>query len=605
MIEQAFEVATEFRFDIGQAMLNTQALQGAVDGVATSAQGAMTSLGYLASGLVSHMGFGSGGLLSVLTKAVQVSEQFNTEALQFANNIGSNMQVLSGTIGTFNERLETSQMLMDNIRGTAIKFGLPSSELASITQRLASPLAAHGKLGTNYSNGISMAKNLMMASEATGIHPQVASESMARALTDRMALHGALFARLVNTQAFKSQRVTTQNQLINMNPDRKIDLLTKSLAQLGGDADFAENRLKSLSVMFTQLKERIYGALKPIGDAIKAPLKLMLDSINKWMAAHGMQLGQTIGKLLGNIIANPRELAVNLMQLRSFGSDFKKALHITEIIQAFFFLKWGLSKFGIELGGGLLARGFSMIFGWLRSLAIWLWEVGAVGMVFRLLLRSLMAVGQYMLPLLFFFQIISRAMAKAKIDDAINIVNLIPRMTDLLLRFKTALSNIFLPITMAMDALSDIIEPLFETSTWLNFALPALEWFAGILEDIGSFVYKAMTGLSGFFNVILYFVDDLLNAKNPFTNILKNYQEGLQNFKDAHPMAVGGTPTAKSTVTNHNHIEARFDMREQLEPDRIAFAVTEKLKKLAMNPTQGRGGSHSGAFANPQFAGGQ
>jgi hypothetical protein len=68
-----------------------------------------------------------------------------------------------------------------------------------------------------------------------------------------------------------------------------------------------------------------------------------------------------------------------------------------------------------------------------------------------------------------------------------------------------------------------------------------------------------------------------------------------------------GKPADSSTqykVTNNNHIEARFDMREQLEPDRIAFAVTQKLKHLAMNPTQGRGRSISAAFANPQFSSG-
>ena len=56
-------------------------------------------------------------------------------------------------------------------------------------------------------------------------------------------------------------------------------------------------------------------------------------------------------------------------------------------------------------------------------------------------------------------------------------------------------------------------------------------------------------------------------------------------------------------VTNIGKIEARFDMREQLEPDRVAFLTVAHLKKLAQNPTQGRGQSFDGKFANPAFAG--
>ena len=57
-----------------------------------------------------------------------------------------------------------------------------------------------------------------------------------------------------------------------------------------------------------------------------------------------------------------------------------------------------------------------------------------------------------------------------------------------------------------------------------------------------------------------------------------------------------GATIVQNTVTNVGKIEARFDMREQLEPDRVAFAVTDHLKRLAANPTQGRGQSLSSPF---------
>ena len=59
----------------------------------------------------------------------------------------------------------------------------------------------------------------------------------------------------------------------------------------------------------------------------------------------------------------------------------------------------------------------------------------------------------------------------------------------------------------------------------------------------------------------------------------------------------------KTSITNHNNVTARFDMREQLEPDRIAFAVVTHLKKLTMNNTQASGYSlHNGLNARASGA---
>ena len=39
-------------------------------------------------------------------------------------------------------------------------------------------------------------------------------------------------------------------------------------------------------------------------------------------------------------------------------------------------------------------------------------------------------------------------------------------------------------------------------------------------------------------------------------------------------------------VTNIGNVNINQQFKEQLEPDRIAFAVTDQLKKLATNPVQ-------------------
>ena len=448
--------------------------------------------------------------------------------------------------------------------------------------------------------GISMAKNLMMSAQATGINPMVAGESLTRALTDRMALHGALFARLVNTQAFKQQHVVSQQQVMGMNPDRKIDLIAKALEQLGGNAEFAKYRLDQLETKFIVLRDQIEDFLQPIGDAIKKPLKLVLDWANTWLAQHGKELGESIKKLLGDFLESPKQLILNLMQLKSFASDFKTAFHFTELFQMFMLLRWGLGLLGVELGGGLLQRGFVLVLSSLRTMVAWLWEVGAFGMMFNLLRSALVAVGEVFVPILFFLQIISRARNIALLADAENLVNLLPKLTALFVRIKDAVSQILLPVWLAIDGIANLIAPLFETTTWINIALPLFSLLADGLEYLGvamHYLMAASSGLMGIYNII--------HMQNPFGDALANFKAGFDQFDRDHPMArQGGVPTSKSVVYNNNHIEARFDMREQLEPDRIAFAVTTHLKKLALNPTQGRMNSLSGGMANAQISAG-
>ncbi len=198
------------------------------------------------------------------------------DTLLFSNNIASNFQFLTGTIGTFNDRLNTSRNLLDMIGHTAYKAGLSGHDLGTVVQRIAAPMAAHGRLGHNYSGGINMARNIMLSGEAMGIHPQVMTETIARAMTDNMGIHGAVFQRLVNTQAFRGAGIRNQMQLQHLDGGKKIDLLNKALEQLGGNADYVRYRMNLISVQFERLKENLSAILKPIGDAIIGPMKMML-----------------------------------------------------------------------------------------------------------------------------------------------------------------------------------------------------------------------------------------------------------------------------------------------------------------------------------------
>lgn len=597
MVEELFEVATEFRFDVGEAILNTNKLQGAVDGLDRTVNGALTNLQYLAGGLVAHLGLGAGGIIGVLTKAYKVSEDFNLATMGFSNNISSNMDFLTGNIETFNDRLTASRDILEQIGKEAYGAGLSSSELANVVQRIATPLASRGKLGHNYEGGISMGKNLLTASSAIGLNPGVATESLARALTDRMALHGALFQRLVGTQAFRQAGVRTQGQLIGMDTGKKIDMLSKALAQLGGNAEFINYRLSLMSTKFIQLFENINNFLKPIGDAIMIPLKRIFDGVNKWLATNGPRIGQAIGKVITDIFADPEKFLINLQQLRHFKDDLHRAMHWTSVgllassVLGFFNKTKPLGEMvegwlGITKGNGIIAI--------LQSEAGWLTKaIRLISGAFSEFLPNVMA-------LTFFFQIFSRARIKAQINDVKSWADMLPDFIDAFIKLKDSVANIFLPLTMAIDVWSDWLAILFETSVMGRFLLGTLKLLATVLEFVGNLVVRLLGVMSGALSSVIGSMygstaHDDHSFTGIFKNLVKDFKDGYNDFTDKHLSGQATPPRLPPNINNHNHIEARFDMREQLEPDRIAFAVTESLKKLTINALQGPGQHH--AFA--------
>jgi hypothetical protein len=589
----AFEVATEFKFDVGEAMLSSKALQGAVEGVSTAANNALTSLDYLAGGLVAHLGFGSGGLLSILTKAFQTSMAFNDSTLDFANSISSNFNLLQGHIASFNDRLETSASIMGDISSTAIKFGVDPHSLAAITQLVASPLAARQKLGTNYSGGIEMARNMMIASQAVGLPQHAGAEQLAHALSPGQTIGGKLFERMMNTDSFRSAHIIHPQQLANMNQDKKIDLIAKSLEQLGGNADFLAHRLGMIGVQFQILKNEIEVILKPIGDAIIKPLTMMMRTVTTYLGSHGKQIGEEIGQFIGSIIGDPENLYANLRQFSRLKGDFHKAFDFT----------------GIAFSAGAIMGLIPGLKSMGHALEVFLgvkWSIfDIIGSSAGKMTKVLMFLDTYCLKflttfgaLLFFFQVISRSIALSEIKDAAVLFELFPRILRLFNQLKDTMANIFLPITMATDGLANLIA---ETSIYvilLEIFVGGMEKLTSCLDFLGVTVVTTMGYIAAYNNMLIGFFTDLSQLKNPMTDMAKNAAEGYTDFITKHPFSNDPAKSVLNQVQNIGKIEARFDMREQLEPDRVAFAVMTHLNDLSTNKRQGSYNSLGSQFGS-------
>lgn len=616
MIEEAFEVATEFKFDVGQAVFNTDALKASVDKLSGSADTALNSLSYLAGGLVAHLGLGSGGLLSLFTEAVKLSEAFHTGSMGFLNSIGSNMNVLGGHVHGFNEQLESSNMLMSKISDTASKFGLNTSSLASMTQLLATPLAQRGKLGTNYGNGIELAKNAMIVGEATGLGSQMMGESILRGLSPGGSVMGKLFERLVNTQSFRGAGIMHPAQMANMLPDKKIDLLTKAMAELGGNAGYLNERLNSLTVAFNMIKNRLSDVLTPIGDALKVPLLKIFQGISDFLAKNGKALGDSLAKLIADIFQDPKKLLINLLQLKSVGADFKGALKFTELFLTLKFLRSVLLWLGVEFNGGLIMAGLTgLVDGvkWLAALIPW-------GTVFSFVMRALSIVLTEFIPVLtgafLVLQGISKAKAMAAIDDTQALIEMAPKLAETASIWKRFFSALWSPFQEIIDQIAGMIEWIFRWSNYIKIFVGITEFLAPALEFIGDGFIGLAGALHGVMAVLKAEIawlaqvpSDLMeifsggDVKNSLRHLLGGaddagaFKHGFNEYVDQNYSRIkdANDSASKITITNNNHINATFNLKEQLEPDRVAFAVTQHLKKLVMDRTQASGQSiHSG-----------
>ncbi len=258
-------------------------------------------------------------------------------------------------------------------------------------------------------------------------------------------------------------------------------------------------------------------------------------------------------------------------------------------------------------GIGLALEGFLGIKGGFGFLAIIQSQAGFFTKIFRLVYVAFADFLPVAAAFLFFFQVISRAIAIAHITDAIQAFNLIPKAMLIFTQMKVALSNIMLPVYMAIDGLANLIAPLFTNTILFKLLLHSMSGLAKILGGVGWLVVRITGAFAGLISVVAGFFMDLNNGYNPMKNIKSNFVAGYDDFLKQNEARMGktGDAAAKYTVNNTNHVTARFDMREQMEPDRIAFSVVQHLKKLTINPREAAGSSFGHAFGQPRFAGSQ
>jgi len=587
---QIFKVLTEFKFETGQAIVQSGKLQQSVDKVSNSADSALFSLKRLGVGLVADFGLGASSLLGVFGQALKTSEAFTQNQLGISNLLSANLQNLTGDVNSFNERMNVSKQILQDISKDAAKFGLDEKQLAATTKLTAGFLLPKGLAGDNFSEARDLSRNFLKSSPSLGVDPGQAEGQLLRAIEGSASQGDTLFRRLsAETQAFQDKLKGAENaaKAFNQLPlKERFDLIKKGMGQFASDMDVLSGQANTFSRLFQRMKDvftGINGILKPLGDVLAGPIKKAFKDLLAILDKDGRKIIEQVAMLIKPFVQDLKGLVVNLLQLRDLGGDLKKASFVTTIIGGFLVLFPLLSKLGflakflgpafaaLSSGFGLLARGFIFLIP-----------------LFKFLVASVVRFIPPLLALVTLFQLISRAIAIAKVKDALIIPKLLGELAESLNRFRAIAEVILAPVLNIFNAMAEAISPIFQVSNLLRLLVASLNFVADAITVI-------LGGLQGAIFSILQVFENLKGGKllDLFSGVTDAFNAGSTSFFESINRATrqdgdGSATSVASNVTNINKVEINNEFKEKFEPDRIAFSLKDQLLKAAQNPTGSR-----------------
>lgn len=597
-LNQLFRVGTEFRFEVGSAILGMKGLQNSVEGVSSAADNALVSFQRFGLAAVGNLGLGSGSVIGLLTKAVQSSEKFRDSQLKLSTILFANREKFIGPVDTFNQRMLVSEEILKRIAKEANKFSLPETELKDLTTLLGAQLAGKGLLGKNFENAIGLGRDFLKASPLLGVDPGLALGQL-QDLVSGNAVKGRLFERLTaETTAFEPFQKGGTKAFNSLDATKRLQLLQRALKQFTsaqGEVLARTRTLTAVSQRFKNVLGGIEGILRPLGDVVLPPVVGIIHDLTNVMDKQLRIVFENLSKIVAPLAGDVRGLTINLLQLRRAVTDLKLAstgLLVVSILPLI--LKLGfLSRVFLPL-----ARGIGRVLGFIAPL---IFNMRVFGTIFRV---AAFAVRTFLLPMVALFgvfQLISRAIAIAQVRDIEALPGILARFSGLAERASRAIANLTLPFRQVIDFVAEKIAFLFQRATILKLAFPLLETFVDFLDLIGKTVVLATAGLNGLFFALFQLVENLASGKilSAFDGVGDAFNAGINDTleKNLKNLGVEQNPVVSQVTNINGGIKITNEFRENLEPDRIAFNLKEQLMKVAQNPSQARGRNFTRAGA--------
>ncbi len=587
---QVFHVLTEFRFDAGHAIAQSQALQGVTQQLADSANQAQYAFESFGVSLLTKFNLPFLGALEIIKESVSASDKLENTLIDLAN--------LLGTVSKdpFPERLAEANNMIKQMTKSANEFALPVEEMLGTFKSLFALQEFRGHGTRGQSQAMNISRMFLKSAPTLGVDAGQAQFQLMRALQGQASLGDTLFVSLTRDTKAMAEFASSSQKWNALAPDARVKKLTQALTEFSSDTSVLNARVNTLRGQITLLKNNLVSfasTLVPIGNQIRLLFVGLLKKINRYLVTEGPAIFQNLAKALEPWLRDPKKLFAGIFQLQHAKSDLDKAgkglmamagVMLANSILRFFGISI-LRVVGVGLGGMILAS--------LGSFFLLITNLGKVFMVLNFLTKAISTV---LAPLLLFymiFQLFSRAIAYAKISFFEKLATQMPMLTEAFARFSRTL-EVF---DEGFDTIAKSLAPIFEFILY-----PAVSLFIGILSDLSKVIMLAVSGFQGLVFVIMEFLNQIKGAvtgKGFNRQALgQAFDEGVTSMIERIEGKIKGGEATAQSVVNIGEVNQKFEFKQEMEPDRIAFTVKDQLLKIAQNPTQAKGRAFApgGAF---------
>jgi hypothetical protein len=600
---ETFNVVAEFQFHAADAILQSKALGGQLEKVASLADQVNEGLRGAAASLLGQVGL-YGGIAGAIYSAVKAADKYEQTQRSIANIFLSN-KMFEGP-DSFTEAMNQSSKAMENMKNTAREFSLPVGDFVSTAKMIGAGLVNHGLDDSSMSKTTMLTRGYLKSAPMLGVDPGMAQGELMDMVNGRAHMSARLAQRLVNeTAAMRpyagggaggpGSRVNSGlTKFNNLTPEKRLETLTTALMQFGSNAKIVEENAKSLSGQMQRLTDNVTGMfsiLRPLGEAFLQPIKNGLLQFNKWLESNGEATAKSLARMISGALSDPQALFASIQQLRSLRSDSHKAGQVIEIEAILAGLTFGLRLLGVEMRGGLIATGIRWLWGALTSLGRAFVGLGGLTVLtsfFTFLVTE--AIPQFAL-FTSVFQGISRGFGMAEILNAKWIAANMPRIMEAIASLKNAFTLLLAPLEMVTTGIANITSEMLSHEILWESLLTFIETFAHVIEGLGNIIVALIAGISASMRILMTIADawtarDFKKMYGIFDQMKDGYNIVWDKF---HPNATQNIDNSQigKTAINIDNVNINNQFKEQMEPDRVAFALVDQLKRAAVNQTQG------------------
>ena len=595
---QAFKVLTEFKFEVGSALIGASSLEQGVNKVSDAAKGLQFQLARVGIGFGAQLGLVGGGALGLASNLIKQFNNIEKQQIKIGGIFYANRGFLSG-INDANDALQQSDKFLLKIAKDAEKFGLNEGALANFS---ALSTAITAKEGISPTKNIEFGRNILKAAPQLGVNAFDAEGQIRRALLGGASGGDPAFSAITQeTTAFKdfAKKVggmTKVTKSFNKLPTvERFNLLNKALGQFTSNSELLAKQANTIDAKILRLKQGLFGlngVFRPLAETIQGPVKEALDILLNIMQGKLRGVIKDISAITKILVPDLETAALRLHDLSNAAKSFKAAsigalfIGLLPFIKHFKFL-------GALFGGGALVKGLAVIGNVLRfvfSATI----LKFIGSALLFLGKSLIIFAKPLLILFTIFQLFSRAIGIAKIKDAEALPGIIANVTGVIAQLSAAFSIITAPLRTAFNAIAEFLSPLFRLTVLAGFV-------TDVFKDIGDAITGMLAIVQGVAGVIVGLFESI--SKGNFREIVdvdrqkEIFTFGVNSFLDevleksgrGSPDGESAGPTTSNRITNVGKVEIKNNFKEQIEPDRIAFSLKDQLLKAAQNPTAARG----------------